>query len=195
MCFLTIMQYTEEQIHDMVKLKETIIKKLSRYEEEIGFLQKTLDILDVTLKNSSFTKASDLPKNNFVEKLDAANLQETDQIIQIKKNKDGKIIANATVTPEQVSIVLEDNIGLTEEVAPLRSFFVERIIGGMKKSDDKLVENGEINEESVINCIINKNGTSIREIIIKNYREKNRVDEIISTATWSLTRMIENAAK
>ena len=195
MCFLTIMQYTEEQIHDMVKLKETIIKKLSRYEEEIGFLQKTLDILDVTLKNSSFTKASDLPKNNFVEKLDATNLQETDQIIQIKKNKDGKIIANATVTPEQVSIVLEDNIGLTEEVAPLRSFFVERIIGGMKKSDDKLVENGEINEESVINCIINKNGTSIREIIIKNYREKNRVDEIISTATWSLTRMIENAAK
>ncbi len=195
MCFLTIMHYTEEQIRDMVKLKETIIKKLSKYEEEIGFLQKTLDILDVTLKNSSFTKASDLPKNNFVEKLDATNLQETDQIIQIKKNKDGKIIANATVTPEQVSIVLEDNIGLTEEVAPLRSFFVERIIGGMKKSDDKLVENGEINEESVINCIINKNGTSIREIIIKNYREKNRVDEIISTATWSLTRMIENAAK
>ena len=195
MCFLTIMQYTEEQIHDMVKLKETIIKKLSKYEEEIGFLQKTLDILDVTLKNSSFTKASDLPKNNFVEKLDATNLQETDQIIQIKKNKDGKIIANATVTPEQVSIVLEDNIGLTEEDAPLRSFFVERIIGGMKKSDDKLVENGKINEESVINCIINKNGTSIREIIIKNYREKNRVDEIISTATWSLTRMIENSAK
>ena len=195
MCFLTIMHYTEEQIRDMVKLKETIIEKLSKYEEEIGFLQKTLDILDVTLKNSSFTKASDLPKNNFVEKLDATNLQETDQIIQIKKNKDGKIIANATVTPEQVSIVLEDNIGLTEEVAPLRSFFVERIIGGMKKSDDKLVENGEINEESVINCIINKNGTSIREIIIKNYREKNRVDEIISTATWSLTRMIENAAK
>nr|AIE96937.1 hypothetical protein [uncultured marine thaumarchaeote AD1000_88_E07] len=195
MCFLTIMQYTEEQIRDMVKLKETIIEKLSKYEEEIGFLQKTLDILDVTLKNSSFTKASDLPKNNFVEKLDETNLQETDQIIQIKKNKDGKIIANATVTPEQVSIVLEDNIGLTEEIAPLRSFFVERIIGGMKKSDDKLVENGEINEESVINCIINKNGSSIREIIIKNYREKNRVDEIISTATWSLTRMIENSTK
>ena len=189
------MHYTEEQIRDMIKLKETIIKKLSKYEEEIGFLQKTLDILDVTLKNSSFTKASDLPKNNFVEKLDETNLQEPDQIIQIKKNKDGKIIANATVTPEQVSIVLEDNIGLTEEDAPLRSFFVERIIGGMKKSDDKLVENGEINEESVINCIINKNGTSIREIIIKNYREKNRVDEIISTATWSLTRMIENSAK
>ena len=65
----------------------------------------------------------------------------------------------------------------------------------MKKSDNRLVENGEINEESVINCIINKNGSAIREIIIKNYREKNRIDEIINTATWSLTRMIENSSK
>ena len=52
-----------------------------------------------------------------------------------------------------------------------------------------------INEESVIDCIINKNGSAIREIIIKNYREKNRVDEIINTATWSLTRMMENSSK
>ena len=65
----------------------------------------------------------------------------------------------------------------------------------MKKNDDRLVENGKINEESVIDCIINKNGSAIREIIIKNYREKNRVDEIINTATWSLTRMMENSSK
>ena len=65
----------------------------------------------------------------------------------------------------------------------------------MKKNDDRLVENGKIDEESVIDCIINKNGSAIREIIIKNYREKDRVDEIINTATWSLTRMMENSSK
>jgi len=40
--------------------------------------------------------------------------------------------------------------------------------------------------------MINKNGDTIREIIIKNYRQKERVNEIINTATWSLARMIEN---
>ena len=189
------MKYTDEQIHDMVQLKETIIEKLSKYEEEIAFLQKTLDILDVSLKDSSFTKASDLPKSNSPKNMDTAELEEADKTIPIKKSKDGEIIANAIVTPEQVSIILEDGIGLTPEIPPLRTFFVERIIGEMKKNDDKLVENGQINEESVINCIINKNGSAIREIIIKNYREKNRIDEIINTATWSLTRMIENSAK
>ena len=35
----------------------------------------------------------------------------------------------------------------------------------------------------------------LREIIIKNYRQKERLDEIINTATWSLTRMLENSVK
>ena len=189
------MQYTDEQIQNMVQLKETIIEKLGKYEEEIAFLQKTLDILDTRHKDSSFTKASKLPNTNSDKKINSEVLEKTDNTIPIKKSKNGEIIANAIITPEQVSIILEDGIGLTPEVPPLRTFFVERIIGEMKKSDSKLVENGKINEESVINCIINKNGSAIREIIIKNYREKNRIDEIINTATWSLTRMIENSTK
>ena len=118
------MQYTDEQIRNMVQLKETIIEKLSKYEEEIAFLQKTLDILDVSLKDSSFTKASDLPKSNSPKNMDTAELEEADKTIPIKKSKDGEIIANAVVTPEQVSIVLKDGIGLTPEIPPLRTFFV-----------------------------------------------------------------------
>jgi hypothetical protein len=110
-------------------------------------------------------------------------------------NKDGEVIANAFVTPEQVSIILNEGIGLTDEIPPLRSFFIERIIGEMKKTDSVDVKDGKIDEGSVIDCIINKNGPSIREIIIKNYRQKERLDEIINTATWSLTRMLENSAK
>ena len=96
------MKYTDEQIRDMVHLKETIIEKLSKYEEEIAFLQKTLDILDVNLKDSSFTKSSHLPKNNTTENVDTPDLQENNETIPIKKSKDGEIIANAIVTPEQV---------------------------------------------------------------------------------------------
>jgi hypothetical protein len=64
----------------------------------------------------------------------------------------------------------------------------------MKSKDDQEVESGKIAKSDVINCIINNNGSALREIIIKNYRQKERVDEIINTATWSLMRMIENSA-
>jgi len=64
----------------------------------------------------------------------------------------------------------------------------------MKKKDVEQVESGVIKKDDIINCVINDNGSRIREIIIKNYRQEERVDEIINTATWSLTRMIENSA-
>ena len=64
----------------------------------------------------------------------------------------------------------------------------------MKKNDIEQVESGVIKKDDIINCVINDNGSRIREIIIKNYRQEERVDEIINTATWSLTRMIENSA-
>jgi len=64
----------------------------------------------------------------------------------------------------------------------------------MKKKDIEQVESGVIKKDDIINCVINDNGSRIREIIIKNYRQEERVDEIINTATWSLTRLIENSA-
>ena len=191
------MQNTDEQIRKMLELKETIIEKMSKYQDEIDFLQKNLDVLDVVLKGSSFTKASALAKNITKEEPDILDTHEDPLEVkkQIIDSKDGGVIANAFVTPDQVSIVLEDGIGLTPEIPPLKTFFIERIIGEMKKSDDVAVKDGKINKESVIDCVINKNGSAIREIIIKNYRQKERVDEIINTATWSLARMVENSSK
>ena len=195
MSFLIIMEYTDEQIQKMLELKESIIDKMTKHQDELDFLEKNLEILDIILKGSSFTKASSLPRNEKPIQKDEIKKENEPESIPIKKNKDGEVIANAFVTPEQISIILNEGIGLTDEIPPLRSFFIERIIGEMKKTDSVDVKEGKIDASSVIDCIINKNGPSIREIIIKNYRQKERLDEIINTATWSLTRMLENSIK
>jgi len=195
MSFLIVMQYTTEQIEKMLELKESIVDKMAKHQDELDFLQKNLDILDVVLKGSSFTKASSLPRKSEPDVEAMVEKENTAESIQIKKNKDGEVIANAFVTPEKISIIMSEGIGLTDEIPPLRSFFIERIIGEMKKIDSADVKNGKIDQSSVIDCVINKNGQAIREIIIKNYRQKERLDEIINTATWSLTRMLENSVK
>ena len=195
MSFLIVMQYTDEQIEKMLQLKESIIDKMAKHQDELDFLQKNLDILDVVLKGSSFTKASSLPRKSEPNVETVVEKENAIEPIQIKKNKDGEVIANAFVTPEKISIIMSEGIGLTDEIPPLRSFFIERIIGEMKKIDSAEVKDGKIDQSSVIDCIINKNGPAIREIIIKNYRQKERLDEIINTATWSLTRMLENSVK
>ncbi len=181
------MKFSDEQICDMLELKEEITEKIIKYKEQIEKLERNISVLDTILKQSSFTKASDLTRN-------ATKTVKQERKVAITKNSDGTTIANVFITNDEVSIVLEDNVTLDPETPPLKTFFIDRIIGEMKKKDIQQVESGEIKKDDIINCVINNDGSKIREIIIKNYRQKERVDEIINTATWSLTRMIENSA-
>lgn len=179
------MEFSEEEIRNILELKDRITQQLEKHKEEIENLEKNLTILNLILKQTSFTKAS-----SFVTSIGPSKINST---IPITKGVDGPVIANAYVTPDQVSIVLEDKVGLHVETPPFKSFFLDRIIGGMKRKDSEEVQEGRIRKETVIDCIINKDGTAIREILIKNYRQKERVNEIINTAAWSLSRMIENS--
>ena len=181
------MGFSDEQIRDMLELKEDLEKKIIKYKEQIEKLEKNISVLDVILKQSSFKKASALTRN-------APKTIKQERKIAITKSSDGTTIANAFVTSDDVSIILEDNVILDPKTPPLKTFFIDRIIGEMKKNDVQQVEDGKIKNHEVIDCVINDNGDKIREIIIKNYRQKERIDEIINTATWSLTRMIENSA-
>ena len=177
------MKFSDEQIHDILKLKDHILNEIEKHKQEIEMLEKNLGILNSVLKESSFTKASDLSTKQ--TKSDSTK-------IPLTRGSSGEIIANAYVTPTQVSIVLNDDIGLDENTPPLKSFFIDRIIADMKRKDSSDVQRGKIQPDSVIDYVINKNGSHIREIIVKNYRQKDRVNEIINTAAWSFSRMIEN---
>jgi len=180
------MGFSDEQIRDMLELKEDLAEKIIKYKEQIEKLEKNISVLDTILKQSSFTKASDLTRN-------APKTIKQERKIAITKSSDGTTIANAFVTNDEVSIILDDDVTLDPDTPPLKTFFVDRIIGEMKNKDNQEVEKGKIGKDDVIDCVINNNGSAIREIIIKNYRQKERVDEIINTATWSLTRMLKNS--
>jgi len=57
------MKFSDEQIHDILKLKDHITDKIEKHKEEIDMLEKNLNILNSVLKESSFTKASALSSN------------------------------------------------------------------------------------------------------------------------------------
>jgi hypothetical protein len=180
------MQFSEDQVKDVLEVKEKLASEIQKHKEELEMLEKNLALINSILKQQSFTKASSLKEAKI-------QVPKEDYSIPIKKNTDGSLIGNAHVSPDQVLIVLDDTLNLKEDMHPFKSFFLERIIGEMKKKDMADLEKGIITEDAMINCLVNKDGALLREIIIKNYRQKERVNEIINTATWSLSKMIENS--
>ena len=190
------MNFSDEQIKDMLEMKERTLQKIEKYQKEIQMLEKQLSILDSIVKQSSFTKASALPKSTLEEQIREIPVESpAENSIPITRGSQGEIIANAYVTPEQVSIILEESLDINANTPPFKTFFLDRIMGEMKKKDDVEVNKGTIPSESVIDYIINKNGSNIREIIVRNYRQKERINEIINTAGWSLIKMLENINK
>ncbi|HSF27863.1 MAG TPA: hypothetical protein VLA53_02420 [Nitrosopumilaceae archaeon] len=186
------MGYSEDQIRDILELKEWLTDEVEKRRSEIEKLKNNLAILDSVLKQSSFSKASSLKPSQ--EKVQSVISDSDSSIIPIKTGNNA-VIANAHVTAQEVIIIPSDDVKLDMETQPFKSFFLGRIIAGMESKDNLDVQNGKIDPDSVINCIINKDGNMIREILIKNYRERERVNEIINTAAWSFSRMIENSKK
>ncbi|MDG7050207.1 MAG: hypothetical protein JRZ94_03285 [Nitrososphaerota archaeon] len=180
------MQFSEDNIKDVLEVKERLTSEIQKHRAEIEFLEKNLTIINSILKQQSFTKASSLKEPK-------TETPKDDYSIPLKRSTDGSLIGNAHITPNQVSIILDNTLNLKEDMHPFKSFFLERIIGEMKKKDIAELERGALTEDAMINCLVNKDGALLREIIIKNYRQKERVNEIISTATWSLSKMIENS--
>ena len=181
------MHFTEEQIKDLFKLKHTLASKLEKNMNENKLLEKNLEIIDMIIKEGSFIKASSLVDHtNKSEKLSSFS----NYSIQINSNKNGMLIANAYITSDKISIVLEKNVSLDVNVPPFKSFFINRIIAGMKKTD---IKDGVSDENKMINCNIVDDKSTLRNITITNYRRKERVNEIVNTITWSLSRMLENS--
>ncbi len=184
------MSYSEENLRDILELREWISEEIEKREKEIDRFRQNLRILDSLVKQSSFSKASSLVSN----KQSLQQSQQTSSVIPIK-TQDNKILANAHVTSDELVIIPSEDVILDMETHPFKSFFLGRIIGGMENQDKLDAQNGKIPQNTAISCLVNKDGNRIREILIKNYRQKERVNEIINTVTWSFSRMIENSQK
>ena len=114
------------------------------------------------------------------------------EIRPIKRAKDDLLISNAVYNSTYVTIQLSNDIILNINTPPFKSFFINRILEGMKTKDREKFQKGEINESQIIEYKVDTDEHGdIRSITVSNYRERERLNEIFNTATWVLTRMLE----
>ena len=204
------MRFSESQVRKTAALRDELYAKIRKHQEEIEMLEGSIEVLDIVLKESSFTKASSLVTNPEDSQHDTT--QSTNPSVDKPENTQnqestpdgdavpitdtsGQLVANAYVSTEKISIIINQDTKVDADAHPFKPFFLERIIGGMKSKDDSEVDAGKIQKDSVISCTVEKSGPHLSEIVIRNYRQKERINEIINTAGWSLARMLENDKK
>lgn len=118
------------------------------------------------------------------------------EVRPLKSVKDNVVLANAGLSSNVVEISPAEGITLNVNTAPFKSFFLNRILEGMKTKDREKVSQGQIKESQSLTYQIEEDSNGlIKRIIINNYRENERINEILNTSTWVFTRMIEKSGR
>ncbi len=120
----------------------------------------------------------------------------------LKRAKDDFLLANAEISQDAVVIVPASGVNLNANTPPFKSFFLNRILEGMKNKDAEKVSQGILSESDSINYKVveeedSGGGSSgiIKRIVINKYREKDRLQEIFNTSAWVFTRMLEKSGR
>jgi hypothetical protein len=121
----------------------------------------------------------------------------------LKRAKDDFLLANAEISPDAVVIVPASGINLNANTPPFKSFFLNRILEGMKNKDVEKVSQGALSELDALNYKVEEEDDSsggassgiIKRIVINKYREKDRLQEIFNTSAWVFTRMLEKSGR
>ncbi|MCP8304946.1 MAG: hypothetical protein H3Z50_05720 [archaeon] len=193
------MGFTEEEVKRAAELRLWIEERIAELEGEIEKLREALAIIDSILRVTSFKVASELAPEPSVQAEPVAIVAEklkppepeVKEVQPLKRSKDGYLMGNVYVSDFKMVIVPASDVRLEVSIPPFESFFINRILEGMKNKDEESVSKGKIKAEDVIRYAIEEENGVIKKITVENYRDKRRLNEIINTVIWTFTRMLE----
>jgi len=194
-----MLNYSEEDIKNAAELRDWVLKQLSDKQEEIDRLKRLLLLIDNLLKQESFKPASKLERslNNTASSIISAKQEQVNRNkptikTEYKKHNPDTLNENVSTFTETRELKrLKDNLSLAKVNISSQTIEIKRILEGMITQDrDKNHQNDSFNHD-LMNYFIDEHEGRIKKITINNYREKERLTDIINTSAWVFTRMLE----
>ena len=175
------MDSSERDVKKAAELKLWLEGRIAELQDEIERLKESLGYVDATLRASTFKPASEM----------MAEAREAPEVRDLKRDKGNQVIATASVTPDSVSVEPSDGVTLKSATSPFKSFLLGKILQGMKTADLDLISKGRLGEGMELRFDVEEKDGAIVKLIVENYREKVRLNEILNTVSWTFSRMLE----
>jgi hypothetical protein len=172
---------SERDVKKAAELKLWLEGRIAELQDEIERLKESLGYVDATLRASTFRPANEM----------LAEVREAPEVRELKRDKGNQVIARASVTQDSVSIVPSEGLALKSMTPPFKSFLLGKILQGMKTADLDLISKGKLEKDAELRFEVEESDGTIAKLTVENYREKARLNEILSTVSWTFSRMLE----
>ncbi len=175
----------EDETRKLLRVREELEGRIRRLEVEIGDLKKAIAEIDKSIVRQGFRQPV-LPK---VEAKPAVE-DEGDGRMSVK-SKDGTTLGHLQIEEDIIVFNPVENPVFTVSIPPFQSFFLERVLGNMKATDEGKAAGGEVPPGEVLSFEVATDGERIVAIIIRNYGGERRLREIQSSLRWAFDKMYE----
>ena len=177
----------ENIIRELLSLRDYLEKRIKELEEDAEKFKSLFKIVDEVITTKSFKRAEAISSNK-VEETQRLDLKEEVPL----KTSTGTLLATMYVGEQEARIVPDRELTFNVNTPPFQTFLIARILEPMRREDIENSQKGVIPSNQVFSYETITEDDVIRELVVKNFRERNRLREIISSARWTLEKMYEN---
>ncbi len=188
----------ERNVQALLDLKSDLEEQLEETRATVERLESYLDAIDSIIGKGSFTTAAsafagkEAPSGTLEQMESTAKTEAEDEefrTIEVMDKAGEKDLATIEVQGSTLDILPAEHALYDIKKGAFARFFVERILGQFQQSDRKRVEDGEIDWEQAFDFEVHADDGILEEIIIRNYGDKSRLEEIQNTLRWALEKI------
>jgi len=183
----------EESVRRLAEVKAYLEKRMLEIQDEASKLKSLLEVVDASLAEKSFKKM-EVPKP--VPPLPGPSPPLSQQVEGLRqvvplKTPDGVYLADASETESE--LIITPALGMKFDVSapPFRAFLVGRVLEPMRSRDDAAARSGQMNPDNVLSYALEQDGNLMKRLVVKNYGDDRRLQELRNAIRWTLRRIYE----
>jgi len=174
----------EKIIKELISMKQYLENRIKEIEDELEKLKLLLRTVEEAIVSKSFKEA---------EKISASK-EDLSPIFKEQvplKTSQGKLLATIHIGGDEARIVPDETLTFKIITPPFQTFLINRILEQIRIKDDEDSKKGKIfpNQRFTYKTVTDEE--NIKEIVIRNYKTKKRLREIISSVRWTLDKMYQ----
>jgi hypothetical protein len=176
---------SEKETRMLLMFREDMEKRVSELQNEIEDLKRAISEIDRSIIRHGFRRP--LPVNS---KLNNSTRVDDDSG-SIVKSRDGVVLGSIVIGEKTIVFKPVETVEFTSDIAPFKSFFIDRVLENMRATDESKAITGELHPDDVLSYEIISDGNKITNITINNYGGDTRSREIQSSLRWAFEKMYE----
>jgi len=112
-------------------------------------------------------------------------------MVEVLKSKDGRELARFTV--HEKGLMVEPLIEVPAGSPPFLNFLVLKVLNEYRREDSRAARYGGIKPGEALDFAIFEEGGLVKKIVVWNWREKKRLEDIKRAVKWTLNRVLERS--